>query len=104
MYKDMYGNNRLKVGLHIHTTVSDGKATPEEAARIYKEAGFDAVALTDHWKYNPEGELSGLKIISGAEYNIGGGNSIGGVIHIVGVGMETEPRTTTAHSAVQYLA
>lgn len=104
MYKDMYGNNRLKVGLHIHTTVSDGKATPEEAARIYKEAGFDAVALTDHWKYNPEGELLGLKIISGAEYNIGGGNSIGGVIHIVGVGMETEPRldreTATAQEII----
>lgn len=100
----MYGNNRLKVGLHIHTTVSDGKATPEEAARIYKEAGFDAVALTDHWKYNPEGEISGLKIISGAEYNIGGGNSIGGVIHIVGVGMTQAPEldreTATAQEII----
>ena len=101
MYKDMYGNNRLKVGLHIHTTNSDGNATPEDAARIYKEAGFDAVALTDHWFYNPEGEISGLKILSGAEYNIGGGDSVGGVIHIVGVGMETAPNLNCATATAQ---
>ena len=28
-----------KANLHTHTTVSDGKATPEEAIRLYKDAG-----------------------------------------------------------------
>lgn len=101
MFKDMFGNERLKVGLHIHTSVSDGRVSPEEAAKIYKAAEFDAVALTDHWIYNPEGEISGLKILSGAEYNIGGGDSIGGVIHIVGVGMETEPQLNRETATAQ---
>ena len=27
MFTDMFGNDRLKVGLHMHTTRSDGKKT-----------------------------------------------------------------------------
>ena len=38
MYKDTNGDNWYKVGLHIHTTISDGFKTPEEAAPSYKEA------------------------------------------------------------------
>ena len=71
MFKDMNGDNRYKVGLHTHTTLSDGRVSPEEAAKIYKAAGYDALAITDHWKYYPEGELEGLLIISGCEYNMG---------------------------------
>ncbi len=91
MIIDMHGNKRYKVGLHIHTTLSDGRVSPEEAARIYKEAGFDAIAITDHWKYHESGELSGLKIISGCEYNMGRSDTSVDVMHIVGVGMDTEP-------------
>lgn len=79
-----------KIGLHLHTTLSDGKCTPAEVARIYKEAGFDAIAITDHWKYYPEGELEGLKIISGCEYNLGGGDTVEGVMHIVAIGMRED--------------
>jgi histidinol phosphatase-like PHP family hydrolase len=38
----------LKGGLHIHTTCSDGKLTPQEAAEAYREKGFDFIAFTDH--------------------------------------------------------
>ena len=50
MYKDIFGKTRQKVGLHIHTTNSDGRATPEESAEIYKAHGYDAIAFTDHNK------------------------------------------------------
>ena len=40
MEKDMFGVSRLKVNLHMHTTLSDGSKTPEEAAEIYKKAGY----------------------------------------------------------------
>lgn len=91
MYRDMFGNLRCKVGLHMHTTISDGKVSPEDAARIYKEAGYDAVAFTDHWKYHAEDEIAGLKIIPGCEYNTGAADTATDVMHIVGVGMETDP-------------
>lgn len=91
MHKDMFGRNRCKVGLHTHTTRSDGRVTPEEAAAIYKAAGYDAIAITDHWVYGEQRELAGLKIISGCEYNLGSSNTIGDVMHIVGVGTTADP-------------
>jgi hypothetical protein len=38
----------LKGQLHIHTTFSDGKLTPQDAADIYAGLGFDFIAITDH--------------------------------------------------------
>ena len=63
MYTDILGKKRMKLGLHIHTTESDGHKTPDEAAKIYKDAGYDAIALTDHWKVCEPTERSGLRII-----------------------------------------
>ncbi len=91
MYTDKKGNHWYKLGLHTHTTLSDGRADPEKAAEIYKNAGYDAIALTDHWKYGEAGTLSGLKILSGCEYNLGGGTTDVCVMHIVGVGMNADP-------------
>ncbi|MBN2284347.1 MAG: PHP domain-containing protein [Deltaproteobacteria bacterium] len=39
---------RLKGQLHIHTTFSDGRLTPQEAADTYARLGFDFIAFTDH--------------------------------------------------------
>ena len=98
MYIDKQGNKWYKVGLHIHTTESDGMATPEEAADIYSAAGFDAIAFTDHWKYHGNDTISGLKIISGCEYNLGSADSISGVMHILGVGMKKDPRISQQYT------
>ena len=38
----------FKASLHTHSTVSDGKMTPEEVKAHYKAAGFSIMALTDH--------------------------------------------------------
>lgn len=37
-----------KASLHTHSTVSDGKMTPQEVKEHYKAAGFSILALTDH--------------------------------------------------------
>ena len=92
MYVDIKGKTRQKVALHLHTTLSDGKLTPEEVIRAYKEQGFDAVALTDHWRYGESGSFEGVTVISGAEYNIGGHATENGVYHIVGLFMRSEPK------------
>ena len=54
---------------------------------MYKRQGYDVVAITDHWIHRDSGEIGGLRILSGAEYNIGGGDASTGVylslIHIL---------------------
>lgn len=42
------GLRPLKGALHAHTTKSDGKLTPEEVLRVYRDLDFDFLALTDH--------------------------------------------------------
>lgn len=99
MYTDRNGTSYLKINLHTHTTLTDGHKTPEEVAAIYRAAGYDAIAITDHWVYTPTGELSGLAIISGCEYNINGPEAPGGaeeVYHIVALGCTREPALSRA--------
>lgn len=91
MYTDIFGNKRYKINLHTHTTVSDGHRTPTEAARLYLAAGYDAIALTDHWIFSQCTEIEGLKILSGVEYNIPNENTRDGLFHVVAVGMERDP-------------
>lgn len=92
MFKDIFGKTRQKLGLHIHTTLSDGKYAPDVTAKIYKEAGYDAIALTDHWYFGEAKELGGLPIISGCEYNIGFVDCNEGVYHILALFCESEPK------------
>lgn len=91
MYQDLFGIHRMKINLHMHTTCSDGDMTPVDAARTYKERGYDAIAITDHWEYGEAGYLSGLRILSGIEYNLGVADGSEGVYHIVALGCHTRP-------------
>ena len=42
-YKKQY-----KANLHCHSTLSDGKKTPEELREMYKSHGYSILAITDH--------------------------------------------------------
>ena len=46
-----------KANMHTHTTVSDGKLTPEEAKEVFKSLGYSIVAFTDHEVVVPHPEL-----------------------------------------------
>lgn len=50
--------NFYKANLHCHTTVSDGKKTPEEVKEIYQKLGYSVVAYTDHDILIPHNDLS----------------------------------------------
>jgi len=39
---------QLKGNIHMHSTRSDGALAPEEAARRYREAGYDFIMMSDH--------------------------------------------------------
>ena len=38
----------FKANLHTHSTISDGKLTPQEVKAAYRAAGYQILALTDH--------------------------------------------------------
>lgn len=108
MQRDMFGKQRYKVNLHMHTSDSDGFLPHGEALERYRRAGYDAVAVTEHWyeKCNCESD-GGMLRIAGCEYNIGGTNSADGVYHILGLGFEEKPtnirRTDKAQTIIDKL-
>jgi len=64
------GNGKFYKGnLHCHTTVSDGKLSPEDTAAAYKAKGYDFLAITDHRTFNTDTSFGGdeLLIIPGME-------------------------------------
>jgi len=101
MYVDSKGNRWYKGNLHTHTTLSDGVKSPEETKRVYKYMGYDFIVLSDHWYYGEgvESDPSGLLVLSGAEYNFNGEDSLKGVFHIVGFGTERDPEVTREDDA-----
>lgn len=49
--------NFYKANLHTHTTLSDGRLTPEQMKAAYKKEGYSVVAFTDHNNYVHHTEL-----------------------------------------------
>ncbi|RCW36812.1 PHP domain-containing protein [Marinilabilia salmonicolor] len=45
---------RHKANLHTHTTESDGRFTPSEVVKMYAEAGYSVLAITDHDDKGPD--------------------------------------------------
>jgi hypothetical protein len=56
----------LRCQLHAHTTSSDGEAEPEALCAHYAEAGFDVLAITDHWHVT-DCDHEGLVVIPSSE-------------------------------------
>lgn len=75
--------------LHAHTTNSDGTMPPESLVRHYLTAGFDALAITDHWHITDLAERStdDFLVLPGVEYNARG-TGLGRLrqFHVVGIG------------------
>lgn len=70
--------NFYKANMHVHTTVSDGKMTPEETKRIYMEKGYSIVAFTDHEVIVPHNDLTDEDFLSLTGYEISIFESLGG--------------------------
>lgn len=50
---DLFRLKPYKGDLHMHSHCSDGKESPEYVAAYCRKAGFDFMALTDHYQYQP---------------------------------------------------
>jgi len=77
-----------KIDLHIHSTASDGRFSPEEIVRKAARLGLNVIALTDHDSINgiaPAMEAARafpqLKVIPGIEVSA---ESAGGEVHVLG--------------------
>jgi len=42
------GTTWFKGNIHAHTTESDGRLSPERLCEVYRQAGYDFLAVTDH--------------------------------------------------------
>ena len=93
MFVDLLGKTRIKLALHVQ--IPNGK-TAEELAGAYYEHGFDAIAVTENWRYGSECEINGVKILSGCEYSMGGLGEDEEAYHIVGVGTTSDPEVPAA--------
>lgn len=100
MFTDLTGKRRYKICLHCHTSRSDGQLTYEEVLSSYARAGYDMLAVTDHWVWNDPGEYMGalpdgtpqrLRIVSGCEYNVGSSETAAGVFHILALDCPRKP-------------
>ena len=74
------------IDLHVHTTASDGTASPAEAVKLAKAAGLSAIAITDHDTVSgyaeaaEAGKALGVEVIPGIEIS----TKYGRAVHILG--------------------
>ncbi len=50
--------NQYKANLHCHSTLSDGRLSPCELKKLYKENGYNILSITDHCSPNNHSYLS----------------------------------------------
>jgi len=100
-----------KGNIHTHSNASDGVRTPEEVCATYREAGYDFLALTDHFlaKYNfPVVDTRPFRThdfttILGAELHAPA-TALGEMWHILAVGLPCDFAKTAAGETGPQLA
>ncbi len=59
----------LRCALHAHTTNSDGELAPRMLVRHYERAGYDVLAVTDHWFRSDPPSTERVLVLASAELN-----------------------------------
>lgn len=79
----------LRCALHAHTTNSDGELPPQMLADHYARAGYDVLAITDHWRRTEAYSSDRLLVVPSAEVNcLLPGERDG---HVLAFGIDAEP-------------
>lgn len=77
-----------KGALHVHTTRSDGRLTPEESMEFHRDHGYQFLAITDHDVITDISHLSTPDFLNIPGVEVGyGHNETGQSYHIVLVGI-----------------
>ena len=69
MYIDPKGGRWYKGNLHAHSTLSDGALAFDEVVKMYRQAGYDFLAVTDHWIPSETVEDPDFLLLAGCEYD-----------------------------------
>jgi hypothetical protein len=80
----------LRCALHAHTTNSDGDLPPDKLARHYEWAGYEVLAITDHWVRTVERSTRGLLVVPSVELNATAGGREHDA-HVLALGVEADP-------------
>ncbi len=91
----------LRCALHAHTTNSDGELAPRGLVEHYARAGYDVLAITDHWARTDAEPVGDLLVIPSVELNCILPDPIGGARdgHVLGFGISCEPSELAALGA-----
>jgi hypothetical protein len=80
----------LRCALHAHTTNSDGELAPDLLVRHYDWAGYDVLAITDHWVRTVERSTKRLLVIPSTELNATAGGPEHDA-HVLALGLAADP-------------
>lgn len=58
------GLPEYKANLHCHTTLSDGKLTPQQIKESYLNAGYSVVAFSDHDEFHTHNDLTDARFLA----------------------------------------
>jgi len=81
------GFRRVVGVVHVHTTLSDGAASPAQVIEAARAAGLDFLAITDHNNLDAkavEGRHQGVLVLVGTEISTNAG-------HLLGLGLPDPP-------------
>ena len=100
-----------KGNLHTHSTVSDGHLSVEDVCRVYREAGYDFLAITDHFMPAFDFNIADTRpyrtdeftTIIGAELHTGK-TELGQLWHILAVGLPLDFSATPENETGPELA
>jgi hypothetical protein len=88
----------LRCALHAHTTNSDGELPPDKLVRHYEWAGFDVLAITDHWVRTGEPSTERLLVVPSTELNAQAGGPEHDA-HVLALGLDVDPELPTGEFA-----
>ena len=80
----------FRCALHAHTTNSDGELSPDFLVRHYEWAGYDVLAITDHWHRTVEASTRKLLVIPSTELNARC-PTMHDDAHVLALGLQTDP-------------
>ena len=93
-----------KANLHSHSTLSDGRATPEEIKKAYKEKGYSVLALTDHNVFIPHNDLTeaDFLMLNGIEYDAEATSGVHRVCHFCAIALDEKTEIQPLFHRTEY--